>query len=168
VTGRAARTRRGRHLWVRPVLSFVGLLVVYYGFPADLDAPRGVIVLGLLAVGAGVALLGWTMVKELQQLRRGEDSRGTVALAMLLMLLVVSFSATFFLLQRASPDELVGLHSRTDALYFTLSTMTTVGYGDVHAEGQVARGLVCTLIVFSVVVVASLVRAHTRPGGPSV
>ena len=37
--------------------------------------------------------------------------------------------------------------------------MATVGYGDVHAEGQLARALVCALIVFSVVVVASLVRA---------
>ena len=39
--------------------------------------------------------------------------------------------------------------------------MSTVGYGDVHAEGQVARVLVCVLIVFNVVVVASLVRIYT-------
>ena len=39
--------------------------------------------------------------------------------------------------------------------------MATVGYGDVHAEGQVARALVCVLIIFNVVVVASLVRAYT-------
>ena len=39
--------------------------------------------------------------------------------------------------------------------------MATVGYGDVHAEGQVARALVCVLIVFNVVVVASLVRLYT-------
>ena len=42
--------------------------------------------------------------------------------------------------------------------------MATVGYGDVHAEGQVARALVCVLIVFNVVVVASLVRAYTTRG----
>ena len=39
--------------------------------------------------------------------------------------------------------------------------MSTVGYGDVHAEGQVARALVCILIVFNVVVVASLARIYT-------
>ena len=39
--------------------------------------------------------------------------------------------------------------------------MTTVGYGDVHAEGQLARALVCVLIVFNVVVVASLIRLYT-------
>ena len=43
--------------------------------------------------------------------------------------------------------------------------MTTVGYGDVHAEGQLARALVCALIVFNVVVVASLVRAYTCAAG---
>jgi hypothetical protein len=60
------------------------------------------------------------------------------------------------------PRQMAGLSTRTDALYFTLSTMTTIGYGDVHAEGQVARALVCGLIVFNVVVVASLLRAHGR------
>jgi hypothetical protein len=40
--------------------------------------------------------------------------------------------------------------------------MSTVGFGDVHAEGQVARALVCCLIVFNVVVIASLVRLVAR------
>jgi hypothetical protein len=148
--------------WVRPVLTSVGLLVVYYAFPENLEASTTGLVLSGIAVAVGLVVLGWTMVMELDHLRHGQDSRGTVALAMLLILLVVAFSAAFFLLHRASPDQLVGIETRTDALYFTLSTMTTVGYGDVHAEGQLARGLVCAVIVFNVVVVASLVRAQTR------
>jgi voltage-gated potassium channel len=153
--------RRDRHRWIRPILSLVALLVVFYAFPVDLEASSWVLALSGLAVVIGLGVLGWTMVMELQHLRRGEDSRGSVALAMLLVLLVVAFSAAFYLLQRANPEQVVGLHTRTDALYFTLSTMTTVGYGDVHAEGQVARALVCAVIVFNVVVVASLVRAQT-------
>jgi uncharacterized membrane protein len=139
----------------------VGLLVAYYAFPVDLDAHVGAVLLSLAVMIAGLAVLGWMMVMELDRLRRGQDSRSTVALAMLLGLLVMAFSAAFFLLQRASPGQVSGLDTRTDSLYFTLSMMTTVGYGDVHAEGQVARALVCAVIVFNVVVVASLVRAHT-------
>ena len=45
--------------------------------------------------------------------------------------------------------------------------MTTVGYGDVHAEGQLARALMCGLIVFNIVVIAAIVRAHTRVGQSS-
>ena len=62
---------------------------------------------------------------------------------MLIVLLVMAFSLTFFLLELASPGQIEELHTRTDALYFTLSTMATVGYGDVHAVGQAARALVC-------------------------
>jgi voltage-gated potassium channel len=148
--------------WFRPVQTCVGLLVVYYGFPDDLDVSAGWLALSGLAVAAGVLLVGWTMIVELSHIRRGEGSRGTVALAMLLVLLVMAFSAAFFIVERMSPDQIIGLDTRTDSLYFTLSTMTTVGYGDVHAEGQLARVLVCAVIVFNVVVVASLVRAHTR------
>ena len=152
---------RRRHPWNRPILSFVGLLVADFAFPVRFDTALGVVVLSLLLTLAGLALIGWTMVVELGHLRRGEENRTSQALAMLLVLLVMSFSLAFFLLELASPGQLTDLRTRTDALYFTLSTMATVGYGDVHAEGQAARALVCGVIAFDVVVVASLVRNYT-------
>lgn len=149
--------------WSRPFWVFGGLLLAYYTFP--LRWTDSVVAVGtnlLVTVGA-LALVGTVMVRELDSVRKGLPGRSMRVLAMLLILLVMAASLTFFLLDQARPDELVGLDTRTDALYFTLSTMTTVGYGDVHAEGQVARALVCAMIVFNVVVVASLVRAQTRP-----
>jgi voltage-gated potassium channel len=150
-----------RRAWVRPVLAFVGLLVAYYAVPVSFDDSAGVLATGLLGTAAGLGVVGWTMIKELGHLLHGEESRSTAALAMLLLLLVTAFSLTFYLLERSHPGQIADLHTRTDALYFTLSTMATVGYGDVHAEGQAARALVCAVIVFDVVVVASLLRAHT-------
>ncbi|MDO5083477.1 MAG: ion channel [Arachnia propionica] len=47
------------------------------------------------------------------------------------------------------PGEFAGLATRTDALYFTMVTMTTVGFGDVHPVGQHARLLVTAMIAFS-------------------
>ncbi|MFJ2756146.1 potassium channel family protein [Nocardioides sp. NPDC087217] len=148
--------------WSRPILTFGGLLVAYYAFPLKWTADSAVAVGASLLVTVGaLALVGAVMIKELGSVRRGAPGRSTRVLAMLLILLVMAASLTFFLLDQVRPDELVGLKTRTDALYFTLSTMTTVGYGDVHAEGQVARALVCVMIVFNIVVVASLVRAQT-------
>jgi voltage-gated potassium channel len=152
----------GRHPWNRPILTLVGVLVAYYAFPLRLDDHLGIVGLNLVLTLAGLVLIGWTMVAELGHLRRGEASRSTPALAMLIVLLVMSFSLAFFLLELGRPGEFEDLHTRTDALYFTLSTMATVGYGDVHAQGQVARALVAGVIAFDVVVVASLVRASTR------
>ena len=152
--------------WTRPVWSAVGLLVAYYAFPLGLGNTTSA-VLGLMLTVAGLGLLGWTMVQEVGHLRKGEATRSTPALATLLVLLVMSASLSFFLLDRVQPDQIADLHTRTDALYFTLSTMATVGYGDVHAQGQVARALVSALIIFNVVVVAALVRAQTyRRGMP--
>ena len=152
---------------LRPAWSIVGLLVAYYAFPVDWDAPAASVVISLVLTAAGLGLLGRMMVLELLHLRAGMTGRATRALTMMLVLLVMSFSLAFYLLNLLAPEQIVGLRTRTDALYFTLSTMTTVGYGDVHAEGQVARALVCGLIVFNIAVVASLVRVHTRLGEPT-
>jgi hypothetical protein len=154
--------KRRRHAWTRPILTVVGVLVAYYAFPMRFDDDPAIVVLNLVLTLAGLVLIGWTMVAELGHLRRGEASRSAPALAMLIILLVVAFSLAFFLLEQASPGQFEDLETRTDALYFTLATMATVGYGDIHAEGQAARALVTAVIAFDVVVVASLVRARTR------
>jgi len=152
---------RGRHPWNRPVVTLVGLLVAYYAFPVRFDDHVLVVVLNILLTIGGLVVIGWTMVAELGHVRRGETGRSAPALAMLIVLLVMAFSLTFFLLELVDPGQFEDLHTRTDALYFTLTTMATVGYGDIHAEGQVARALVTAVIAFDVVVVASLVRART-------
>lgn len=50
-----------------------------------------------------------------------------------------------------------GIETRLDALYFSATTMTTTGYGDIVATGQLARGLVTAQLVFDVVFVATVV-----------
>jgi voltage-gated potassium channel len=52
---------------------------------------------------------------------------------------------------RTGSSEFVGLETKTDALYFALTTLATVGFGDVHAEGQVARLLLIAQIIFNIV-----------------
>lgn len=146
--------------WARPFWTLVGLLVAYYAVPVRYGDSLISVAVSLTLTAAGLGLVGAMMVKELAHVRRGEATRSAGAMAMLLVLLVMSFSLAFFLLDLVEPAQIADLDTRTDALYFTLSTMATVGYGDIHAEGQIARGLVCGLIVFNVVVVTSLVRAH--------
>jgi voltage-gated potassium channel len=147
------------HSWSRATTSFVGLLAAYYAFPIEW-AGHLALAIGLTVSVGGLALVASAMVSELTAVRRGDPGRGIRVLSMLLVLLIMASSLTFFLLSQARPQEFAGLETRTDALYFTLSTMSTVGFGDVHAEGQAARVLVCLLIVFNVVVVASLARAY--------
>lgn len=154
--------KRPSFSWSRPGLILGGLLAAYYAVPTEWAGVSAAgVAVGLAITVAGLALVAAVMVRELGAVRRGDPGRGVRMLAMMLVLLIVAASLTFFLLNQAKPEEFVGMQTKTDALYFTLSTMSTVGYGDVHAEGQVARALVCILIVFNVVVVASLARIYT-------
>ncbi len=52
--------------------------------------------------------------------------------------------------------------TKTDALYFTVSTLATVGFGDVHATAQLSRALVIIQIVFNLAFVGTLVSLLTR------
>ena len=58
------------------------------------------------------------------------------------------------------------LHTRVDALYFTMSTIATVGFGDVHATGQVAR-VVVTLQIFLDLIFVGLVARIILPSVPA-
>ena len=154
--------------WTRQIWSVIGIVVAYYAVPVEWDDSLRRIVLSMIGTICGLGLLARMMVLELQNLRHGREVRSVNVLSLALVMLVMSFAFTFYLVNLLAPGQIVGLSTRTDALYFTLATMTTVGYGDVHAVGQLARALVCGLIVFNVVVVTSLVRAYTRLRNPSV
>ncbi|MCD4535291.1 ion channel [Nocardioides sp. cx-169] len=156
---------RGVARWQHPAWASAGVLVAYFAFPVEWAGSTAGVVASLLLTVAGLAVVGGAMALELRHVRRGAEMRSGGVLMIMEVALVAAFSLAFYLVELLAPRQFDGLSTRTDALYFTLSTMATVGYGDVHAEGQLARALVCGLIVFSVVVVTSLVRsAAGRPG----
>ena len=55
------------------------------------------------------------------------------------------------------PGQFAGLHTKTDSLYFNVSTVATVGFGDVHAVGQLARLAVTLQIIFNLVFLGTAV-----------
>ena len=68
---------------------------------------------------------------------------------------IVVFALADFTVATLHDGQFVGLETRTDALYFTLATLLTVGFGDVHAAGQLARALVSIQMVFNVLMLAT-------------
>jgi voltage-gated potassium channel len=145
--------RRG---WVRHVLSATGLLVVYYAVPVGAFGLTGRTVLGVLLTLLGVAILAVAITGQVRrQLAMDPDAR-VQSLVMLLELVVVVFAVGYYVLALSTRGQMVGLETRTDSLYFTLSTLTTIGFGDVHAVGQLARVLVIIQMVFDVVFVAAV------------
>lgn len=80
------------------------------------------------------------------------------ALITLLTLLVLGFATVYYVLSLRAPGQLSGIETKLDSVYYTVSILSTVGFGDVSADGQVARLAATVQMLFDLVFVALAVR----------
>lgn len=152
----------------RDVLALVAVLVFYYAFPVGELPSSGGAVLSVLGLLGGLAVLVTLITRQVRRLLddRPDDAEVQVdALILLVFVILPVFSIGYLGLEKADPGQFAELATKTDALYFTLSTLATVGFGDVHATGQVGRVLVMLQMGFDLVFVAAVVSvlgAHMR------
>ncbi|MEV4100195.1 potassium channel family protein [Nonomuraea sp. NPDC049649] len=132
------------------------IIGAYYVVPLGEDQPGWLRALRTAAVLAGIALVARSVAREVRRDSAGERSGlTTFGLALVTVTGVVLFALADYSVASWREGEFAGLETRTDGLYFAVSTLATVGFGDVHAQGQLARGLVLAQMVFNLVVVAS-------------
>ncbi len=152
-----------RGSWARGTATFVAVLVAYFAVPLEV---RPSPVRLTVELGLTLAALGWVayvVVREVRVQAAGDEpALEGRHLALLIELALVLFALTYYALAVHGTGQMVGLETRIDALYFTVSTIATVGYGDVHPVGQVARAVATAHIVFDVVVLAAAVRLLLR------
>ena len=134
------------------------LVVLYYVVPVEAGDAAWRLVLRLAA--AVVCVVGATVliVRQVRkQMRAGADADEPplIGLAVALVAGLVAFAMADYLIAYSDPTEFAELKTRTDALYFALSTLLTVGYGAVHAVGQLARVVVTIQRAFNIVVLAT-------------
>ncbi len=138
-------------------LTLASALVFYYFVPIDLKSghPIRETVFFLAAFG----LLIWLIVRQLvKQMNAGPDPGVRVrSLITLLYPVVVLFSLTYYIVQVHNPQQFDGIVTRTDSLYYTVITLGTVGYGDIHAVGQLAKVITIVQVAFDLVVIGALI-----------
>jgi hypothetical protein len=148
----------------RAILTLTATLVIYYAVPVG-EAPSAfgiaLSVIGLLA-GMGVLVrLTIRQVRRLSGAQPGDEGIRIESLIFLIYIVVPMFAIGYFVLETADPGQFADLETKTDALYFTVSTLATVGFGDVHATDQLARALVTLQIAFDLVFVGAMVSLLT-------
>jgi len=157
------RLRRDSPWWtvITTLGSLAACLLLYYGVPLG-DADREWVQILLFAVGF-VGLCWLVRFQVRRQLRAGrEPSVRVQSVIGLLSPIIVFFSIAYYLLAIHSEAEFVGIQTRTDALYFTVVTLGTVGFGDVHPVGQAARVVTMVQILFDLAVIGVLVAVATQ------
>jgi voltage-gated potassium channel Kch len=132
-------------------------LLVYYGLP--LRAEHLSDVARLIVFAMGVVGLMWLIARQIRRYVAGPSATSGRLLGVLTVIYAVTvfFALCYYLIERNTPGQFAGLSTRTDALYYTVVTLGTVGYGDVHAVGQAARAVTMVQITFDLVVIGVLV-----------
>ena len=125
----------------RAVGTATALLVLYFVVPLDrLDGvPVWVTLLVALLVLLCVSV--WQVRSIIRATHPGV--RGIEALGVTAPLFLLLFAASYYVMARDDSASFApSVLSRTDTLYFTVTTFATVGYGDIVAASQNARRLV--------------------------
>ena len=104
----------------------------------------------------GIAVLGVLILLAIRRLLRAGEVARLRGLIVLLCLTVLFFAYADHTLAEL-PGQFAGLHTKTDSLYFNVSTVATVGFGDVHPVGQQARMAVTVQIIFNLVFLGTAV-----------
>ena len=145
----AQRNRLIAKLLTRSILVALLIVVAYYALPLDRPADIGLVILvgGLLALAL---ILTW-------QIRMIVGSpfpriRAAETLVVGIPLLLVVFASVYFLIGKAQVDSFSEAMSKTDAMYFTVTVFSTVGFGDITAKSELARTLVTIQMLFNLIV----------------
>jgi Ion channel len=142
---------------VLTALTAIVPLVVYFVIP--LDHRLGKVLAVVLVVSAAAALLPLS-VHHARLVLRSEQPLfdATRCIVSGLVFLVTAFSVAYYVLGTAYDQQINGIETKLDALYFTVTVLATVGFGDITATGQAARGFVTAQMVVNLAVLAVALR----------
>jgi len=150
-----------RRTWPAAALlrvAFASALLVglFYLVPVESNIPTAQLWLRGAICVLGIVFVSWLVTHQIRrQFAAGGLDAPLVGLLIALVSGVLFFALMDYAVAEATAGQFIGLDTRTDALYFALSTLGTVGFGDVHAQSQAARILVIIQILFNLVLITA-------------
>ncbi|MFC5667261.1 potassium channel family protein [Kitasatospora misakiensis] len=154
------RDRPDPRAWGLLLGSFTLLMLGYFTLPLRALGNEQPVV-GWVLFGAVLTMLTGLLLSRIVDSIRGTGRHPGVWLAFLICLSLTVFAGTYYVLADR-PGEFDGLETRLDALYFTVVTMATIGYGDITPAGQGPRLVVLLQIAYNFVFLAAAAGALSR------
>jgi voltage-gated potassium channel len=143
----------------RSGVVLVTATLVYYLNPAPGSHSRLFNVLWAVGtIGASVAVATQELAGRMKEYGRSGDrpAVGLETLTNVLFIVAILFASGYYALSRGT-GQMSGIENHTDALYFSMTVLSTVGFGDIHAVGELGRAVVTVQMLFDLVFVASAV-----------
>jgi len=141
---------------IRAIVSATVLLVLYYLLPIEQRAHQSV----ALRLAGGLALFAVVLFLEIKAISNSQHPklRAVSAMAIIIPLFIVVFAWLYLTMTNSDPTAFGSRLTRTNALYFTVTVFSTVGFGDITPKSEVARLLVTVQMVADLIVVGVVVR----------
>jgi voltage-gated potassium channel len=141
---------------LRSLAATAVLVALYYLLPLNHipHVPLGVI----LAIGLAVlvAVTAW-QVRAITRARY-PGVRAVETLAATVPLFLLLFASAYYLMARANPASFTQHLTRTDALYFSVTIFSTVGFGDITPVAESARLVVTAQMILDLLVLGLGIR----------
>ena len=151
--------RRQRHLavYVPPAIAALAIAALIIVWATDDIATA--LHLVLFAVALAALAFGFLdmLIRDIRHTYRHSINWRMIVMAVMIVETVLLFAFTYLSVSEL-PDEITGMNTILDAVYFTMTTLLTIGFGDIAAQGQLARGLVLTQMLFTILVLSASVR----------
>jgi hypothetical protein len=133
------------------------LLIVLYGvIPVPTETGKTAVIKLVVGLLLFVGLIVW----QVRSIFRADhpELRAIESLAVTVPVLIIVFAFTYLSLSHSNPSEFSEPLDRIGAMYFTVTVVSTVGFGDIVARTDVTRLLVTVQIVLDLVVIIVIVR----------
>jgi hypothetical protein len=147
------RSRRRLLFWtaLRTALITTCLLGAYFAAPLN----KPFTLLTGVALACALAALGALVAWQARAIVRSPSPRlRTVeALATSVPLFLVVFAPSYFLMENGTPGTFSEPLTHVDALYFTMTVFSSVGFGDIVPRSQAARALTTVQMLGDLIIV---------------
>jgi hypothetical protein len=140
---------------VRAALTTTVLVGLYYVMPITDRWSGSVLTRLVIGMILFAALVAWQVRAVLRSNYPG--LRTLEALAAAIPLFLVVFASAYLLVADLEPDAFSERLSKTDALYFTVTVFSTVGFGDITPTATPTRVMVMIQMVADLIVIGLVV-----------
>ncbi len=156
----ALTPRRRRWLLLRAIARILAvtvfLVAAYFAVPVGQDAD----VLGVSVLVVGLAGFVAAFAYQLRSIVNSDTPqlRAAETLATVVPLFIVVFSLTYVAMSQADPGSFSEPITKVNGLYFTVTVLATVGFGDITGVTETARLAVTLQMIVDLLIVGLLVK----------
>jgi voltage-gated potassium channel len=165
--GRGERRRLAIRALARMLFSAALLLGFYALAPTDVKD----VDLTLLRLAISLAIVGIVVTVQVQAILSASYPllRAVESVVTAILVFIIVFSLIYLDLAHINPDYFTQQLDHVSALYFTVTVLTTVGFGDITAKTDLSRAVVTIQMLFDLIFLAIIIRvffyaaqAHTN------